>query len=110
MKLALLAVPALAALLLSPSANASPNNPTPAEAGFVAALAIFGFHHVNGQANLIRAGWEICDELRSGVPDDVAIYDLWAKTDWSIDANDASYIVGAAQGALCPDTIGRTLA
>ncbi|ASR85926.1 hypothetical protein SEA_PEANAM_42 [Mycobacterium phage Peanam] len=99
MKRALIAVAvgaAATALIAAPAANAS-------EAGYLARIGVDYDFPVLDEAQALRAGYELCGKLRSGIPREhlaEALY--WNMPELTREQADG--IPYAAQRELCPDT------
>lgn len=73
------------------------------ELRYLEVLAEEGISSGNGPAGMLRLGYVVCDFLDQGF-DEMTVASMVYDQN-PIDSGGAGYIVGAAQGALCPWTI-----
>lgn len=87
-------------------ARAHADNWTPEQWAYLNTLHDAGYNSGLGDAGMLKAGYATCSLLDSGLTESSVIRKLYAGND-GLEESDAAYIVGAAEGALCPEQIGH---
>lgn len=85
-------------------ANASPTNPDPREQQYANHLHAIGLTDSNGDADIIRTGWGLCNEMvNQGRTPAATINQIFSEH--HMDYDHANQVVSYAIADLCPSVI-----